>query len=249
MSFVVQASQIAARAHAGQVYGTGSAAVPYVHHCERVAGLSAAVCGLAGLSPALGAAAGWLHDVVEDTMVSAGKLSRLGVPQMVVDTVVLLTHRRGVARAQYLQQVCSDPLAACVKLADSLVNADPVANSVLAASDPIRAARLRGKYCEGVLFVASRVPARAVPVAGVLASSAVACLSAVDAGNRDAVSLRELVVASLVRQGAVRGVFVSVDALTGCEDPVVTFTSLCARSLAAGASHHTGVPAGVVGRR
>ena len=89
-----RAIEIAVRAHAGQLYpARDGERGPYVLHLFRV---MLAVEGWEARSAAV------LHDVIEDTPVTAAELRDEGIPPQVVDAVVALTHRpRGQLRGLY----------------------------------------------------------------------------------------------------------------------------------------------------
>lgn len=109
---VKTAEEIARRAHAGQVDKAG---VPYAHHPAWVA---------AHVEGDDAKAAAWLHDVLEDTDLTADDLRREGVPELVVRTVEVLTHAEGESYQEYLGRVARNPLAVRVKLADLAHNSD-----------------------------------------------------------------------------------------------------------------------------
>lgn len=126
-----RAQGIARRAHTGQ---TDKAGRPYIEHVQRV---------VAALTDPRERAVAWLHDVIEDTPVTAADLRAEGFPEGVVAGVVALTHRPGEPRSDYYARVRADPLALAVKEADLADNADPERLAVL---DPETRTRLAGKY-------------------------------------------------------------------------------------------------------
>lgn len=95
---VKTAERIARRAHAGQVDKAG---VPYAHHPAWVA---------ARVEGDDAKAAAWLHDVLEDTNLTADDLRRAGIPEEVVHTVEVLTHAEGESYQDYLERVARHPL-------------------------------------------------------------------------------------------------------------------------------------------
>lgn len=131
---VLVARAIAIAAHAGQTDKSGAA---YIGHPARVAGQVTSVDAKA---------AGWLHDVVEDTPVTFDDLRAAGLPDVVVDAVDALTRRDGEQPDDYYARVAADPVAYEVKQADMADNANP---SRLAKLDPQVADRLGRKYAEG----------------------------------------------------------------------------------------------------
>jgi (p)ppGpp synthase/HD superfamily hydrolase len=106
------AREIATTAHAGQFRRDGT--TPYIVHPEAVA---SRVKG----DPTAEATA-WLHDVLEDSDISAEDLVERGIPAEVVEAVTLLTHPRGIAYESYLTGIARHPLAKRVKIADMLTN-------------------------------------------------------------------------------------------------------------------------------
>lgn len=130
-SAVARARALATAAHRGQVDKAGD---DYITHPARVA---AAVAG----DPDAQIVA-WLHDVVEDTAVTAEDLAAEFAPHIVA-AVLALTRRSGETADAYYARVRADRLALRVKLADIGDNADP---SRLAALDRPTRARLTEKY-------------------------------------------------------------------------------------------------------
>lgn len=132
---VALAEGIARAAHAGQMDKAG---MPYAEHPARVAARVA--------DDPYAVAAAWLHDVLEDTPVTAQGLAAHGIPERVVTAVRALTRRPGQTSEDYYRAVAADRLALRVKVADLADNGDPARLAVLEADDPATAARLRAKY-------------------------------------------------------------------------------------------------------
>ena len=107
-----RAEDVARAAHAGQFRRDG--VTPYAVHPE-------AVVSRVGDDPAAVAVA-WLHDVIEDTVVTAESLREQGLPATVVEAVQTLTKRDGLDYDAYLTAVAASPLARRVKIADMLSN-------------------------------------------------------------------------------------------------------------------------------
>lgn len=109
---VLASRVVAYAAHAGQFRRDGVTA--YVTHpfsvAERVKG-----------NPVAEQVA-HLHDVLEDSPISADDLRYLGFAPEVVEAVVALTKTPGLTEHAYLSQVRSNPLATLVKLADMADN-------------------------------------------------------------------------------------------------------------------------------
>ncbi|MFJ4436189.1 HD domain-containing protein [Streptomyces sp. NPDC088923] len=145
MTTVAQADALAAFAHAGQVDKIG---VPYIAHVRAVA------AGLAAFGPDL-QVAGLLHDVIEDTAWTAGRLRAAGVPDRVVALVEAVTNVPGLAYEDKIRHIAADPLATLVKIADNAHNSRPDRTARLPAA---RAERLAAKYraARAILWTAAR---------------------------------------------------------------------------------------------
>lgn len=116
----------------------------------------AAGCALFGVEAQ---AAGWLHDVVEDTPTTLADLERDGIPQEVRDAVDSVTKREGEPYTQLVHRAAADPIGAIVKLVDNAWNL--LGNAELARTEPEDARRLREKYlpARAVLLAATGVTA------------------------------------------------------------------------------------------
>jgi (p)ppGpp synthase/HD superfamily hydrolase len=92
-------------------------------------------------------AAGWLHDVIEDTHYTAATLRTVGIPEEVIEIVEVMTRRPDETYQEYVERVARHPRARQVKLADNAVNLGGLDD--LAALGPAHAAeadRLRPRY-------------------------------------------------------------------------------------------------------
>lgn len=136
-ALVRRAREVAEVAHATQ---TDKAGNPYIDHPRRVAHTLAEDWGC----EAQVVAAGWLHDVVEDTETTLADLLEAGFPVDVVMAVEAVTHRKGESRADFIARAAANPLARQVKLADVLDNADPKRLALI--DDEATRERLRAKY-------------------------------------------------------------------------------------------------------
>lgn len=141
------AQKIATSAHAGQVDKTGHA---YITHPSRVA---VRVRRLFPEAPAEVEAAAWLHDVLEDTSVTARDLVAAGIPQLVVDVVDAVTKREHEPAEDYFARVRANPWAIQVKTADIEDNTDP---DRVAQLDPDTRHRLEAKYTRSRELLAGR---------------------------------------------------------------------------------------------
>lgn len=110
------ATEIAVQAHNGQVDRNG---VPYICHPITVANkcpLSTAKC------------VAMLHDVLEDTEVTATVLLNMGVDPYIVECVKKLTHRKDIPYLDYIQGIIDtkDTNVMYVKYADLCDNLNPL---------------------------------------------------------------------------------------------------------------------------
>jgi (p)ppGpp synthase/HD superfamily hydrolase len=132
----VDVRALARRAHAGQVDKAGRDY--FDAHLTPIAE-AAAVFGPAA------EAAGWLHDILEDTDVEADGLVAQGVDVEVVAAVESVTRRADETYEQLIDRAAAHPLGRFVKLVDNAWNI--TSNPVLAALDAERAASmLRDRY-------------------------------------------------------------------------------------------------------
>ena len=65
-----------------------------------------------------------LHDVLEDTDLTADDLRARGVPENVVSSLLILNHHEGVPYMDYIRKIKCDPIAREVKIADIRHNLD-----------------------------------------------------------------------------------------------------------------------------
>ncbi len=112
MSTLERAIEIAARSHAGQVDKGGA---PYILHPLRL------MLSVSGAEERMAAV---LHDVIEDTPVTAEDLRREGFSETVVGAVLALTKLKGETRMDAARRLAPNPVAGAVKLADLRDNMD-----------------------------------------------------------------------------------------------------------------------------
>ncbi|WP_206188136.1 hypothetical protein [Sanguibacter sp. HDW7] len=125
-TLVQRAELIAISAHAGQVDKLG---VDYIEHPRAVA---------ARFDPAEEEpqhVAALLHDVIEDSPITADDLRLAHIPDAIVDAVVLLTRTKDVASDDYYVAIRGNEVARQVKLSDIAHNTDPARVANLSASD------------------------------------------------------------------------------------------------------------------
>ena len=111
-SMVDLALSIARQAHEGQLDKEG---VDYIEHPIYVA---------SQVDTEEEKAVALLHDVIEDSPVSAEELLQAGLPETVVTAVHVLTKKKEQDYQTYLETVKKNPLARVVKLADLKHNSD-----------------------------------------------------------------------------------------------------------------------------
>lgn len=107
-----KAAAIACEAHKHQ-YDKGG--MPYIFHPIHLA---------EAMPDELTAAAALLHDVLEDTMITADDLVKDDIPKEVIDALRLLTRKDGEDYFDYVTKLKDNPIARCVKIADLKHNSD-----------------------------------------------------------------------------------------------------------------------------
>lgn len=94
---------------------TDKCGIPYVFHPWHVA---------ESMTDEYSTCAALLHDVPEDTDMTAEDLLEEGFPEEVVEAVRYLTHEPGTDYFDYVRKVGQNPIARKVKLADLRHNSD-----------------------------------------------------------------------------------------------------------------------------
>ena len=135
-----QALELAELHHRGQVDKAGQ---PYIGHIRRVVG--------AVDSPEEKLAAA-LHDLLEDTPVTAADLLSRGCTPEIVRVVEALTRREDESYEDFVRRAAQDPIARVVKRADVADNADEARLALLPTG---QAARLRSKYARAARILNS----------------------------------------------------------------------------------------------
>jgi (p)ppGpp synthase/HD superfamily hydrolase len=135
MLTLTEVEAIAREAHAAQQDKAGR---PYVEH---IAAVAEGVRARGGSDDQI--AAGWLHDAVEDGVLSRAWLEDAARPQSVKDMVLALTKGEGEDLEVYTRRILDTPGALLVKQADLAHNADPARLAVL---DEATRNRLTAKY-------------------------------------------------------------------------------------------------------
>ncbi len=106
MATLEKAIELAAKYHTGQIDKAGQ---PYILHPLSV---MAKVTGITEKTVAV------LHDIIEDTPMTAEQLLAFGFSQEVVNAVIALTKTEGMTRIEAAYQAKANPIARVVKLAD-----------------------------------------------------------------------------------------------------------------------------------
>ncbi|WP_445524576.1 HD domain-containing protein [Streptomyces cyslabdanicus] len=132
---LAEAEAVARAAHEGQ---TDKAGRPYAEHLRAVA---EGVRARGGDTEQIAAA--WLHDSVEDGVLSERWLREAALSRRTQDIVRAVTKREGEDPEAYARRILAVPGALLVKEADLAHNADPVRLAVL---DETTRDRLTGKY-------------------------------------------------------------------------------------------------------
>lgn len=131
-----KAIEIAKKAHDGQYRRDG--VTPYYNHVEAVMQRASKY----GIKYSIVAA---LHDIIEDTKVTAADLFYEGFDADIIIAVELLTKKENVSYFDYLKQIKNNELAKRVKIADMISNLsdDPTDGQVY-------------KYSRGLNFLIER---------------------------------------------------------------------------------------------
>ncbi|UYQ62129.1 HD domain-containing protein [Streptomyces peucetius] len=135
MLTLAEVEAIAREAHAAQRDKAGR---PYAEH---IAAVAEGVRARGGSDEQI--AAGWLHDTVEDGVLSRAWLEGAALPQSVKDMVLALTKGEDEDLEAYTRRILDTPGALLVKQADLAHNADPAR---LALLDGATRGRLAAKY-------------------------------------------------------------------------------------------------------
>ena len=132
------AFQIAKKAHSNQVDKVGK---DYILHPMKVASY---------MDTDTEKAVAYLHDVLEDTNVTEDELRNM-FPNEIVDTVIILTHRKDESYFEYISRVSTSKLAKKVKVADLLHNLD-----ITRIKEPTKQDHERlEKYKKAIIYLAT----------------------------------------------------------------------------------------------
>ena len=136
-----KALRLAYAAHHGQVDKSGQ---PYIFHPYHLA---------EQMTDEVSTCVALLHDVVEDTAVTAEELER-AFPKEVTDALRLLTHEKGTDYFDYVRAIRENPVAVKVKLADLAHNSDETRFSGCGDSSEEQLAKRREKYAKARAILA-----------------------------------------------------------------------------------------------
>ena len=134
MNLIETSLQIALRAYGGK---TDKAGREYILHPLRV---------MAKMSTDLERSAGLLHDVLEDSDITAEQLLAEGISAEVVEAVQCLTKREGEDYLEFVARTRTNSLARRVKIADIEDNIDVLRLSSLHESDYERIRRYHAAW-------------------------------------------------------------------------------------------------------
>lgn len=129
MTLIETSLRIALRAYAGK---TDKAGREYILHPLRV---------MAKMKTDWERSAALLHDVIEDSEITAGQLLAEGIPAEVVEAVEALTRKEGEPYLDFVRRAKQNPLAARVKQADIEDNIDVLRLNALNEEDLRRVRR------------------------------------------------------------------------------------------------------------
>lgn len=135
-NLVTKARLYATAAHAGQFRRDG--VTPYITHPAKVV-------ELLGDETETALAAAWLHDVLEDTVVTVDDLLAAGFPLGVVEYVAILSHAEDETYDDYIKEVKGERVPRLVKIADMLANLTDTPTPKQVA-----------KYTKAILYLAAR---------------------------------------------------------------------------------------------
>lgn len=127
--------RIAAQAHSEQVDKIGE---PYILHPLRV---------MMSMHSVYDRMTAVLHDVIEDTKMTASSLLGVGVPQVVVEAVLAMSKREDEEYGEYLLRVIQNEMARRVKIADVKDNSSPIR---LYKLTPDKVKKLTRKYAQAL---------------------------------------------------------------------------------------------------
>ncbi len=93
---------------------------------------------------------GLLHDIIEDTQVTEGQLLQCGIPQKLIDCIMILTKRPDETYNKYIKRIIKskNQIAINVKLADLENNMDFSRLKIITSKDIVRKSKYKQAYAE-----------------------------------------------------------------------------------------------------
>lgn len=143
MSKVQLAIEVATKAHEGQVDKLGEHYIKHPLRVHRNLTTNPKFKNLDALTREDCEVAALLHDVIEDTPITAEQLLAMGFSARSIYLVELLTKDKSKPKDEYFVAISEEPLARMIKLADIADNRNRKRVAVL---EPEMAARLKKKY-------------------------------------------------------------------------------------------------------
>ena len=134
MTLIEQSLAIALRAYAGKTDKSGR---PYILHPLRL---------MAKMSNDIEISVALLHDVIEDSEITAAQLLAEGIPSEVVTAVLCLTKQLGETYQDFVLRAKQNPLARKVKLADIEDNINVLRLAKLTETDLARIAKYHAAW-------------------------------------------------------------------------------------------------------
>ena len=134
MSLIETSLAIALRAYAGK---TDKAGREYIHHPLRL---------MAKMTTDSEMAVALLHDVIEDSDITATELLAEGIPDEVVEAVLCLTKQTGENYQSFVLRAKQNTLARKVKIADIEDNINVLRLLTLSETDLIRVAKYHAAW-------------------------------------------------------------------------------------------------------
>lgn len=134
MTLIEKSLTIALRAYAGK---TDKAGCEYIHHPLRL---------MAKMTTDREMAVALLHDVIEDSDITAAELLADGIPNEVVEAVLCLTKQAGENYADFVLRAKQNSLARKVKIADIEDNINVLRLSTVTEKDLARIAKYHAAW-------------------------------------------------------------------------------------------------------
>jgi (p)ppGpp synthase/HD superfamily hydrolase len=129
MALIEKSLAIALRAHTGITDKAGHA---YILHPLRI---------MAKMTTEIEMSAALLHDVIEDSDITAAELLAEGIPRVVVEAVLCLTKQSGENYHDFVLRAKQNPIARKVKIADIEDNINVLRIANLKEKDLVRIAK------------------------------------------------------------------------------------------------------------